>query len=82
MYSFFYGTFMHTSMNTNATDSIIVHLPKKKRKQIKEKVGMVERSQTELQKKEEVRLEVRIITRQAIILIFSSPLTYSMLCIS
>ena len=48
---------------TNASDSSIAHIPRKKRKQIKEKAGMGERSQrewVEIQKKR-ARLEVRII---------------------
>ena len=44
---------------TNATDSSIAHIPRKKRKQIIEKAGMGERTrQNELKK---ARLEVRII---------------------
>ena len=56
MYSFFYGTFTRACMNnldeqhislTNATGCSITNSPWKKRKQIKEKAGMGERSQTE-----------------------------------
>ena len=82
MYSFFYGRF--TRASTNNLDSamnctFLSGGSRRKGNKFKVKVGKGERSQTE---KEEARLEVRLIAKQAIILILSSLLVYSMLCIS
>ena len=71
---------------TNATECSIAHTPYKKRKQIKIRQEWErEARQNELEILKIAMLEVRIIknfTKQAIILILSSSLAYSMLCIS